>query len=59
MGHPVYGTCVWRSNQSTLFLRYAYAHFLIRKVPSRWQFIVHAVVLAAAFSVLPVLPGVE
>jgi hypothetical protein len=45
--------------QSTLFLGYAYAHFLIKKVPARQQFWVHISVIACAFSVLPVLPGVE
>lgn len=43
--------------QSALFLGYAYAHLSIRFLAPRWQQIVHAAVLAAAFASLPVLPA--
>ena len=54
------GTGVWTLcltfYQSTLFLGYAYAHLLIRKVPPSRQPLVHALVLAGALAALPVLP---
>jgi hypothetical protein len=42
--------------QVTLFLGYAYAHFLVAKVPPARQGLLHAAVLAAALLALPVLP---
>lgn len=42
--------------QTALFLGYAYAHLLIRRIPPARQPIVHALLLLAALAVLPVLP---
>jgi spermidine synthase len=43
--------------QTTLFAGYAYAYLLIARANPRAQLLVHAVVVAAAAFVLPVLPG--
>ncbi|HJO22719.1 MAG: ferrichrome ABC transporter permease [bacterium] len=43
--------------QSTLFLGYAYAHFLIRFVRASRQFAIHAILIGTALVALPVLPG--
>jgi len=43
--------------QTALFAGYAYAHCLVRFVRPARQVFVHGLVLAAAFSALPVLPG--
>jgi len=43
--------------QTTLFLGYAYAHLLIRFATPTLQLGIHCAVVAAAFAVLPVLPG--
>jgi spermidine synthase len=45
--------------QSALFLGYAYAHWLIRRIPPARQPLVHAVLLLAALAVLPVLPEAD
>jgi len=42
--------------QTVLFLGYAYAHLLIRRIPPARQPIVHALLLLVALAVLPVLP---
>lgn len=42
--------------QSALFLGYGYAHLLFARVPASRQLAVHAVLLASALALLPVLP---
>ena len=42
--------------QTTLFVGYAYAHALVRFVPSSGQAVIHAVLLLGAFALLPILP---
>ncbi|HIF95807.1 MAG TPA: ferrichrome ABC transporter permease [Myxococcales bacterium] len=43
--------------QSTLFMGYAYAHALVRFARPTVQLGIHALVFAASFALLPVLPG--
>ena len=43
--------------QTMLLLGYLYAHVLARRVPSRYQIILHVGLLAAALLLLPVMPG--
>jgi spermidine synthase len=43
--------------QTSLFLGYAYAHLLIRRIEPARQPVVHALLLLASLAVLPVLPG--
>ena len=43
--------------QSALFLGYAYAYWLIAKIPAKRQALIHGAILVAATLVLPVLPG--
>lgn len=54
------GPGVWTTSmlffQILLFAGYAYAHGLTR-LPSRWQFGIHAVLLLAAVCMLPIAPG--
>ena len=56
-GAPAVWTVCLAFYQSALFLRYAYAHLLIRFARPSLQLGVHAVAVAAAIAVLPVLPG--
>jgi spermidine synthase len=56
-GAPAVWTVCLAFYQSALFLGYAYAHLLIRFARPSLQLGVHAVAVAAAVAVLPVLPG--
>ncbi|MFO0899350.1 MAG: fused MFS/spermidine synthase [Pirellulales bacterium] len=57
------GPAVWTTSmlffQVLLLAGYAYAHASIRWLPRGAQFGLHAVLMAAALAMLPVLPGVE
>lgn len=56
-GVPSVWTLCLAFYQTTLFVGYAYAHFLIRFATPKAQLLVHAIVVLAALAVLPVLPG--
>lgn len=56
-GSPGVWTLCLAFYQTTLFLGYAYAHLLIRFATPKSQLVIHSVLVAAAFAVLPVLPG--
>ncbi|MBX7208341.1 MAG: fused MFS/spermidine synthase [Verrucomicrobiaceae bacterium] len=54
------GPGVWTTSmlffQVLLFAGYAYAHGLTR-LPGRWQFLIHGVIVLAAVFMLPIAPG--
>lgn len=56
-GAPAVWTLCLAFYQSALFLGYAYAHWSIRFVRPGRQLAVHALAVAAAIALLPVLPG--